>query len=275
MAVISGIAGAVNGSNTVRKWSINYTADTKAYNASNTLGATGRLAGNKDWTGSYEAYGHTPAVKAGASFSFVGSINGTLGCTGTAIVDQVVITWPIEDGGPISHVVSFSGNSALVKGSAAATDATVPSPPSAIGTKVQLGTLVATPVYTELLEVRSITLTFTASNQSYVSSTTAGVVKRTKGNIDATLAIEVYCDGGFAGLPDVNAVNAVRIFVNATLFWEILWIMFSENSGLEVDVEGAAVVGATINGALNMFTLIAAAQTAGSIKDPAGVSYLA
>lgn len=269
MSVISGILGAVNTISTVGKWSISYKADTQAYVASNTLGGTGRIAGNGDWSGSYDALGHTPAVLPGAAFAFLGTIDNVKGASGTAIVDKVEINWDIEGGKPISHTVTFSSNGALTLGAAVVTDATIPNPPSSIGTKVELGTVVTSPVFTELTDVRTIRLTLSNDNKSYVSSGTAGQTKRTKGNFDCDFAISVYA-GDWSTLPAPNTVKAVKLWVDATTFWLINWGMIGELSNLEVDRETAAPVGATVNGSLNGFALLnGATPTAGFVKNPA------
>lgn len=268
MSVISGKSGAVDGAGTVRDWSVSSSADIQAYIASNTSGGTGRLAGNKDWSGSYKAYGHTPANLPGASFTFTGSVDGTNGVTGTARVDSVDIECDIEGGGIISHTVNFSSNGALTLGSAAATDATVAIPPSAIGCDVQLGTVASSPSWTPVTDVRSWTLTLTADNQSYVSSDTAGETKRNEGNLDATVSYSVY-EGDPSGLPAVNSIAAIRLYTSASAYWELLWVMFGEASDIQTDIEGGSLVGATLNASMNAVATVGETDTVGTIKTPA------
>jgi len=231
MSILSGKAGAVDGAAIVRNWNISTTADTQAYVASNTQGGTGRQIGNTDWSGAYDAYGHTPANMPGETFEFKGSVQGTTGAVSPAsgaIVESVVITCDIEGGGILSHVVNFAGNGVLTKGAAVATDPTALIPTSSIGCDAQLGTLAASPVYTAITDVRGWTLTISAANQSYVSSDTAGGTKRTMGNIDATLSISVY-ESDLTALPVENDINAIRLFVDASTHWEILWGMFGKS----------------------------------------------
>ncbi len=274
MSVISGVGGAVNTISTVRTWRINSEADLQAFVASNTKAGTGRLAGNKDWNGQYTAYGHTPIKMPGEAFAFVGNMSNGKGASGTAIVDSVEIVWDIEAGAPIAHTVSFSGNGALTLGAAAAADESVLTVLSSIGTKVELAPVLATPVYIELLDIRTITLTITASNQSYVSSSTAGETKRTEGNIDATLAISVYSDDfTLAPFPVVNDARHVRLFIDDTLFWDIDWMRFGENSDIEVDLEGPSNVGVTLNASFSAFEDIDTVLIEGFIKKPAGSTF--
>lgn len=267
MGVINGIAAAVNGANTVRKWSISTKADVQAYVASNTHGATGRLPGNEDWSGSFTGYGHTPPVMPGSALSFLGSIDGANGCSGTAIVDQVEVSIDIEGGKPVDWTCTFSGNGPLTFGAANVADATEPDPPSSIGCKVQLGTLAANAVYTELAEVRTVKLTIKSDNKAYVSSSTAGQTKRIKGNLDWSMAISVYTDS-LATLIARNTINAFRVFVDSTEYWELLWGIFGEVSGIDLDREGAGNLGAQYNVSMAGFAEIGGSNTTGSITAP-------
>ncbi len=272
MGVISGIAGAVNGVSGMRNWSIMTSAEVQAYIASHTAGGTGRQIGNTDWSGSYGCYGHTPASLPGAALSFVGSIDGTNGAAGTAIVDSCDIECDIEASGLLSHTVNFSGNGALTLGAGVAADATTAIPGTAIGCKAAFGTLVAEPVWTDIVDVRNWKLSLSAANQEYVNSGTSGQKRRTAGNIDATISIAVHVDD-LADLPVLNAIHAVRLYVSATLYWEILWGIVGEASDIQIDREGAAIVGATINLPWTGIATIAAAATKGSIKTPAGATF--
>lgn len=272
MSVISGIGGVVNGASAVRVWTISSTADIQAAVASNTKAGTVLADGNEDWTGNYTAYGATPASMPGEALAFTGTIDGTNGATGTAIVDSVEIVVDIEAGAIIGHTVNFSGNGALTLGAAVATDTTDACMPSSIGCKVELGSMIAVPVWTAIDDVRTVTLTITADNQSYVSSSTSGGVRRTAGNISAAVAITVYTDD-FAGLPAVNDENRCRIYVDATTYWLVEFIKFGEASDLAVDREGAAVVGATLNAQFTGFADIAGTCTEGEITDPASATF--
>lgn len=267
MGVISGIGGAVDSTGTVRTWQVSATNDVQSVYASNTKGMPVVQAGNDDWSGSYTAYGHTPAVMPGDGFTFTGSVDGTNGVTGTAIVDSVEIVINIEGGEKIGHTVNFSGNGDLSKGAAAATDATSPDTPTSIGTKCEIATPDASPTYSEISDVRQMTLTITSENPDYVSSSTSGGTRRTAGNLSATVSISVYTDD-FDTLPDEGEVVGMKIYVNATEFWDLDWIRVSDISDMGADIEGAALVEATINGSYTGFTTISTTVTEGSITQP-------
>lgn len=269
MGTISGMKGAVDGAHSVRNWSITSTAALQAAVASNTKGGTVTLPGNTDWSGNFGAYGHTPAVLPGEIFTFSGSIDGTKGAAGSAIVDQVVITIDIEAGAIISHTVNFSSVGALTLGNVAVADATTPNPPSSIGCKVELATPAGSPSWVELDDVRVITITLTRSNVAYVSSGTAGANSRVLGNLSATVAITLYTDD-FGALPAKNDVRGARLYVNATEFWLINWLRIGDVTDLTVDIEGPNVVPASITGQWTGYTNISDTPTEGTITTPAG-----
>lgn len=272
MGVISGIGGVVNGVSEMQNWEVSSKAALADFVSSSTKGGTGRTIGVTDWSGSYNALGALPVSMPGEALSFTGSIEGTKGVTGTAIVNDVEITWDIEGGKPIKHAVNFSANGALSIGAAVATDVTVSNAPTSIGMKVELGTLVASPVWTELADVRTITLKISAKNQSYADSSSAGGTKRVKGPIDFSLAIAVYTDETLV-IPTPNTIKAVRLYTAAAAYWELLWAMFQDASGIQVDRETAKIVGCTLNASMCATTLISATPTAGSIKKPGGATF--
>jgi len=273
MAVIGGILGAVNGQSTVRNWSINYTAALAGFSGSNMLGGMGYLAGNKDWSGSFSAYGWIPGLVPGSSFTFTGSIDGTKGVTGTAIVDQVVLVVDIEGGRVIEYSVTFSANGALTRGAAVAVDATDPTARSSIGSKVELAVPAAEPSWVELADVRTITLTFSATNPSYVDSSGGGQTKRVSGPFDAGLAISVYSDEDLTPLPEPNTVMLVRVYVGDTEYWELSACRFADITNVVVDRETGAVVGGTLNAKFSYYYEIAGEFTAGAIIDPDEATY--
>ena len=138
----AGDKGAVGNGSTalsaVGEWSVSVKAENQLVVNSSTAGGALRLAGNEDWSGRYRANGAVPAFSPGAAFTFIGSIDGVNGVTGTAIVDSVKIDADIAGGKPWTHEVAFSANGPLSFGPAAAVDASVGIPPSSIGTQVQL-----------------------------------------------------------------------------------------------------------------------------------------
>jgi hypothetical protein len=272
MSVLSGISGAINGIPGVRNWSIDTSADVQEYVDSGTSGGKSRTIGNTDWSGSYSSYGHTPGALPGDAFAFAGSIDGTNGASGTAIVDSIDVSIDIESGGIIEHTVNFSANGDLTLGAVAAADASVSDPPTAIGCKIELGTVVASPVWTEVPDVRTVSISIEAGNQAYVSSSTGGANRRLAGNVNATVSYTVYTDD-FSDLPEPNDITAMRVYIDDTDYWEFLWLMYGEASGLEVNREDASPVGATLNTGMKGTTDVEGTPTTGSITDPSATEF--
>ncbi len=273
MSVISGIGGLASAGGVsiplIRTWQI---ASKKAnlsevFHAS-TKGASEQVLGNKDWNGSFTCYGGLPVALPGEALVFLGSIEGTVGATGTAIVDSVDISADIEGGKPQEHTVNFSGNGALTLGAAVAADPAVSLAPTSIGCKVELGTVITTPVWTAVTDVRNWKLTLSRANSSYGSSSTAGLIQRVKGNLSAAISYSAYC-ATFAALPAEGTETSIRLYTTASLFWEINYAKFGEVSGLLTDREGAGLVGATFNLAFQAIgNLNGTTPTMGTIKTP-------
>lgn len=271
MSIISGVGGLVaNGASNITgisKWSIaSKSSNLQSLITSASAGAPVRVAGNDDWNGSYEGGGPIPGVVPGESITFKGSIDGVKGVSGAAIVDGVTINWDIEGGKPISHSVRFSGNGALTLGAEAAVEDTgVEEAYPSKGTKLMACAPGGTPA--EVLNVRTMELTMTCDNPSGANSSTAGVVRRAKGNFDATFTATLHADD-FSVPPQPGTVKHLRLFVNATDYWEIKWMVMGDLSNCEVDRETGAPVGCSISGAMTATTDIAGTPTLGEIVDP-------
>lgn len=242
MTVICGKNGAVDGEHTVGMWEVTYTGNPFEYYASNTDGASGQLAGNNDWSGSYKILGEEPANMPGDGITFTGSVDGTNGVTGTAIIDSITVTAPIAASGPVTTVVAFSSNGALTVGTAAATDTTEPQPPPAKLAKLNIGG-------SDIEGVQNVTMTITSANKDYV---TDGETNRVAGNLTATLSYDIL-EGDYGNLPAPNDSLIVKFFVTATLFWHLKWMMVENLTDLKVDIETNELVGATVNTKFNGF----------------------
>lgn len=266
MSVINGLSSNINGVSTGRKWSISSTNDMQVIIASNTKGATTRLAGNEDWTGTYDAFGYTPGSLPGEAFSFEGCITATEGAIGTAIIDEVTIEVDIEAAAVITHSVKFSGNSVLILGSVTQTeDTTDVDKPSSIGCKLEVSLPIAVPSFTEIDDIRTMSLTITTANPSYASSATSGGMRRIAGNLDFAFSFTRYTADP-DDLLDAGSVHDVKMFVSATDFWHLMWVRFGDASGIDVDRETGNLVGVTQSGAMEGITDVAGTMTEGFIK---------
>jgi hypothetical protein len=279
MGVISGYDGYVNGKKQIRNWTISSRADLQAMLASNTDGAPIQVAGNKDWTGSYGAYGHTPEAKPGDTFKFQGVIEDTTdkgiesAASGT-IVESVEINWDQATAAVIAHTVNFAANGALTRGalSGVTKDSDAPTVFISSGCKVERATPAGSPSFNELLNVLNVTLNISRENKPYVTSTTGVQTERAKGNLIATVSIAVLCSD-FADLPEENDMEYVRLYVDDSTYWDIRGIRWGEASDMSVNVETGDLVGATLNGTFSGFADIASVWTKGYLKDPGSADW--
>jgi hypothetical protein len=272
MAVITGISGAINTRELVRDWSIAYKGNLAEYAASNTLKAKSALIGNKDWSGSFKGYGSIPEVMPGEAFSFSGTMDAVNGASGTAIIDDLEINCDIEGGKPIDYTAAFSGNGALVFAANTSADASLLLPTSAVGCKVELGTVVTVPVWTELTDVRNWKLKFSTDNKEYASSSTAGWKNRKKGAMKCDVSIGVYASD-YTTLPAPGTITGVRLYDAASTYWLVNWIIWGEMTDIGASPEESGLVAATLNGQFRALALVTATITAGNIAKPGGTAW--
>jgi hypothetical protein len=236
MGVVSGKSGAVNTVSDVRKWMVSSQALNGPYVSSATDGVKDRIAGPEDWAGSYAAYGDIPAVLPGAAFNFLGSMNGSVGVYGTAIVEAVKVTIaiPQEEGQkivPIHHVVAFAANGTLYRGAAVATDATVPAPLNPKDIKINFDG------GADECQIYQAEFVITSENKPYRTGCSNGQTYRLAGNMDAALKYECYVDG-FDDLPDEASIKLVKLYTATNRYYEVKWMIVDDLDPMEVDIEG-------------------------------------
>ena len=118
MAVISGKDGSVTFNSTevlqVTGWSLTHTSHNSAWASSSTGGYRQRVAGVKDWGGSFTAkYDAAIVPTVGQSAALVLELDGSDSATGTAIIDSVSLVVDINTGEAVGYSLAFSGNGAL------------------------------------------------------------------------------------------------------------------------------------------------------------------
>lgn len=268
MGVITGKLGAVNGVPCIRSWGINDVQNVQTVIASCTDGATGAIPGNNDWSGTFSQFTGSPTHLPGDTLSFAASMDGVNGLSGPVIVDSITINWDIESGAPIECITAFSANGALTYAANTDSDATLFDQEDVVskGSILKHG---PTAIVTRD-DLRTMTMTLTADNKSYVSSSTAGETKRLAGNISGTVSATVYEDD-LSNLPSPGSYEHWKMFVGVTLFWEIKWILINNLSGIEINRESGDLVGATINGMFSAFDDTTPAPVKGTIEQPGAV----
>lgn len=272
MGYITGKDGMVNGADTVRLWRIEPLSPGGPYAGSDAAGAMDRIDGWKDWKGQYAAYGHTPSSMPGTALSFVGSIDGSVGVYGTAIVEAVTIDIEIpqdeeQPPTPINHIVEFKANGTLSRGAAVAADADVPNVPNPKELKVEYATPAAVQSYTTLSSVYRARLRIACRNPLYRPGAGSGLTYRLAGNIDASLQMEMY-ESAATNLPTEGNNYGIKIYVTSTLFWYIDWMKLEGITPFEVPIETRKLVYANLDWALKSTHLIGVTPTRGSIKKP-------
>lgn len=279
MGIHSGVFGAVDGQSTVFNWSIGETSDAQSFVASNTKGGTGRRAGNVDWTGSFQTYGGLPTVMPGEEFTFTGytaptnDVRGTVGNSyeGTAIVESLAINWDFAAGGLIKYTTNFAaGSGPLVIGTDTVEDTTAPTALSSLESKIEWGSDIAVPVWTDWLCWTQAALTINAANPTTSASCGGGHVSRKAGPIDWTLAITQEEDG--RSPVALHGIYGLRLYIDATTFWLLDSGICTSFDNVNVDVEGGSIINQQVN-----FGMYAEGNTAiaglGSIALPGGAVY--
>lgn len=257
MGVHSGKFGVVNGVTGVTNWTIEDEQElTKFVNSATALGA-GRNEGVESWSGSYTQHDIQPAAMPGDTIAFVGytapttDVAGTNGIlyTGNAVVESVQITWDWTTNAKITIVTAFTGDLALAAAAGIApVDAGPVAAASTSGGKLEFGVDIIT-AQTLWDNVTQAVLTITAENTTFVnSSTIVATVMWTgvkAGTIDWTLAVTEEDDIRTKLIK--GELTELRLYVNATEFYELIQGRVKDVTGISVDVESGAIVSQTIN----------------------------
>ena len=280
MGVISGVEGFVNiggaAAERIANWTVDKTADVQMKYASNTSGAPIAVAGNYDWSGSYEAFGAIPEVQPGASFTFKGifeptSDKGVESDENGTICDRVEIVWDQEGGSLIRHTCNFSANGALTAGTITTPpeDSSTPEAETSSGCLVKISNPLADPSWSELENVRGVRLSLMRDNKLYHASTTGQAPKRVMGNLSGELAIDLYISDPTGVEWYVNAAKYVQLYTAAATYWQLYGIMFTGVTGIGAPRETSDLIAVTLNGVFSGHNDISGTLTKGEITDPA------
>ncbi len=270
MAIITGKNAIIDGAEGVGFWKVDDIASDAAVVHSGTEGAHVRVAGNVDWRGVYQSYGHTPQAMPGEALSFKGEGSDGKGVSGTAIVNQVDIHWDLFSARPIYLNVHFEGNGVLAHGTPSGTAAAYASPFPTKG-------LLTKWADATVPNVSQMILTLVAKNATHVDSSTAGQVNRVGGNVDVHWMYRRNFDSGTA-LPARNAIARLRFYVNATYFWDIQDAIVQRITPI-YDTEGgrekrAKIVAAVVRGKLGIDPSNAAHEVISPANGGAGTNFI-
>lgn len=126
MAVLSGKGGTVTWNSgavsQILSWTCNETVVDSSFGSSSTSGWKNRVAGTRDWSGSFRALYDTtiaPTVgqgtATGSAVSLVLGIAASESLTGNAMVTGVEMEVDVDNGTYVAYVVSFGGNGELTR----------------------------------------------------------------------------------------------------------------------------------------------------------------
>lgn len=285
MSVVSGISGQLstdgtNAAASVRGWSISYRSNNPAGHASGASpGMEFNVPGVKDWEGSFDYYGKFPPVIPGAtgagSTTFIGH-TGAKQVTGTILPTAATINVDIESGSIIGGTVNFVSNSALVWSATATAlaDVSVPSMYPSVGCKAQWAVAAASPSYANIADVRTWSLTLACEPKRYASADTGGIRKANPGRKSARVDISVYQAALDAfNSPDMlpGTVGGLKLFVDASTFWELRWATVGEESP-SIDIEGGENGIVSLGFEYTSVASISAANAYGYIHKPGAVA---
>ena len=187
---------------------------------------------------------------------------GALGITHAAtnaICEEVTINWNWATCELLNWSMRFAAGEPIVIAHSTDTtvDAVVPDPPVICGTKVTL-----TSNDTVWPNIVSASLTITANNPTYVNSTNQCITGRRPGIIDWNAAIVEQATGPSATLSasaclgtEVGGDTVLRLWVDASTYWDLWWAHLTSISDLRVDMDTGAIIEQTNNFAMNGFDI--------------------
>ncbi len=265
MGVITGVGSRLEGVSTFRTASVSEVANLKELVHAGTGGGKQRFVGVKDWNGSWEEYGLEPTWLPGASIAFAESIDGTTGLQGTAIVTQVVITFPIGTKDPPTISGTFRGTAALTRGADVVAAPSAVTIPDVENLCVFLGAVAASPTYAAQTGTNEIVITLSIEDKEYHDCGSSGYMEALEGVWDANVTYKRYVDD-FTDLPDRGDPYAVKIPIDAaaTEYYEFQWMRVGDITDLMVDRETAELVNVTIPLEMSMIEDISGTATLGT-----------
>jgi hypothetical protein len=257
---MSGRYGAVSvggALSSIRNWRSSRNLEPVLIVASNTKAGHARRPGVSDWSGSYAAWGASPAVMPGGTGTFIGYLGPTSGIEGSVgpavsgpmMVNGITVMWDYTAGAAINHTVNMEGNGPLTSTTATIVDGSnvnaPPIGPSIIQIKIGAGGSYAA------ICVAQATLNINSANQGYVNSCnySGGVLsrKRVPGIIDWNVSLVVQnSDLATAGCA-VGDYVALKLFEGVTNFWDLQWGLVTSFTDIAVDRESGAIIQYTIN----------------------------
>lgn len=286
------VAVGASALHSIRNWNLNAIENHEARVLSSTRAGTMRFPGVADWNGSFEGFGGTPPVFPGDQVAlslFAGPDTGVFGATGlvyfgNAIIDSLTITWQWQPTVVVSWSANYSANGCLAYNTDEYYDTILECVAQACSMKAMYqdecsagsgsGTFGASDgEFTELANVESITLTFTANNLVVVNSSTNCCTEREPGTLDWTLAI---VDQEQYPILDYDTYYHWHLYTTATEYWCVAYSLLQDVSNVRVDMESGAIITKTNTLAMASHACCTGDQSSsriGVVTDPAGATH--
>lgn len=270
----SGKYAFVNGISCVQSWNTTRRTTASRYSASCSPDGTAVASGNIDETGSMSGIGYLPPFPTEDDMDFIGVASAKAGeivnYTGDVLISDTTINIPVAAGTPITWSANFGVQGQLSQENVTPylDDSRTPGP-SAAAALLKIEGTPDSNVFTTVDEIQSISMVF---RRAAVTSVNGGVTYREAGNLEADLNFQINNDDLDEVLYALNTTKRVRVYVNATEYFEFDAITFSEHSNYQVQRDPPSIIGYQVNG---LWTALRTRTPAalGSIRLPDG-SYL-
>lgn len=265
MTLISGVGANVSvggdPESCLAAWAIQIMDTGGLKHATDAPGLLTNLPGNTDWRGMYRGYYYAPLPFAGDTFAFVGSLDGLVGATGTAICTRLQIECPITEGRPIRYSVEFAAAGALSLGAAVVSTVGDGAITTAIGRSLEIDE-VAVP------RLRGWKLDFVGDVKEYADTTVVGQVMRRRKACLARWSYQRHIDSPATDVPTRKATNVMNFFVDTAKSWDLTWGQVLNVNKLTADKESKEMTILEVSG--NLLSPVSAVE--GSIVDPEGAT---
>lgn len=216
-----------------------------------------RVAGNVEYTGSFQAYGASPPLFVGDSFTalmYAAPTNGvpcSPGCAVIvpAIVDTLTITWNwTPENRTVSYNIGFSLNGSPSEDTSFDDDC---DDELFCDNPCDLELVIKDPCdnnsVVEFCNLTQAVLTFTASNQTYGNSSTNCEQRKVPGNLDFTLAIT---EQNPCLVLEITKDYRIEIDATPTTKWILEWARLLGLSNYSVNAQTAEIISKTDNFAM-------------------------
>lgn len=259
----TGRHGFMNGVPFMRYWSLNWSQALETRYHSASYSGPERTPGIEDWNGVVEGYGGKPGIFPGESIAlklFSGPSDGVHGNTGkvyaaTAIADSLTINWQWQPSQMLGYALNFSANGCMGSEENDYYDTTDTCHAnmcnmwveiaSVCDIEVDTGTGTGTtslPVYTEVQNLESASLSITADNGVIVNSSTNCCTQREHGNVDWTITLT---DQEQYPLFNFNEYYAFKMYIAPGVYWDVQYGELQDITDIRIDRETNDIVSKT------------------------------